>query len=62
MTAESKIPHLKYRFENLAFKYILKSLSFTYRDVILSFQNLRKTVDDPIYEGNFEKSLLVRCF
>lgn len=60
--AESKVPYLKFRFEYLAFKYILKSLFFKGNLVIASLDNLKDTSECLMYQDRFGKSLLLKCY
>ena len=60
--AESCIPYLKYRFEYLGYKYILKNLSYPSNSVINSIEEVYELSENPVYQINFEKSLIVQCY
>ena len=60
--AESCIPYLKYRFEYLGYKYILKNLSYASNSVINSIAVVYELLENPVYQLNFEKSLIVQCY
>ena len=57
-----KIPYLKFRFEFLCYKYLLKNLSVTENLTLESIEALLEISENPIYESNFEKSLILNCF
>ena len=62
MHAESKVPLLVYRFKYLGYKYVLKCLSFLNNRFIENLKSFSNLADNFIYNNNFKKSLLVKCY
>lgn len=62
MLAESKEISLEFRFEFLAYKYLLKCLSINNNKTINILENTKELLDNPLIINNRNKSTLLNCY
>uniref|UniRef100_A0ABD2X9K0 Uncharacterized protein n=1 Tax=Trichogramma kaykai TaxID=54128 RepID=A0ABD2X9K0_9HYME len=62
VSAESKNLSLEFRYELLAYKYVLRSLSMENNPVINSLKNLLEKSNNPTLDFNYQKSFILECY
>lgn len=62
MSAEAKIPLLKYRFKELGLKYVLRCMSFENHLLLGKLDAINEIAGHFINENNYKKSLIVQCY